>query len=134
MANMPAFILRIQNKVSQAQFFTDEGFAPEAVYKQYLPQVKQPIYPCISLAYEIDKRELFADIDNGKLYAGVHCKEFNQAERIGHQLSDLIHQSLYSGDDCIVYFARYVGGPPTPIFNTMLNCWETICEFEVRIG
>lgn len=134
MANMPAFVTHIQNTVSAASWFATERFTKQTIYKQFLPQVKDPVYPCITIAYLLDKRELFADIDTGTLILGIHSKDYSTAERVSKLLNDTLHLHVHSDDTVIVYMCHAKGGSLQPIFNVQLNCWEVSNEFEIRVG
>ncbi len=134
MANMPAFVTQIQGIVSAAEWFATQKFTRQTIYKQYLTQVKDPVYPCITIAYLLDKREVFADIDTGTLILGIHAKEYGTPEQVSKLLNDTLHLKTFATDDVILYMCHAKGGPPQPLFNSQLNCWEVLNEFEIKVG
>lgn len=134
MADLPGFVTHVQDLILAATWFASQGFSQQTIYRQFLPQVKDPIYPCISLSYRVENREIFADIDQGTLFVGVHSKDFGQADTVGKLLNDALHLHTFSEEGLIVYKCHARGGPPQPIFNAQLNCWEALLEFEFAVG
>lgn len=134
MANAPVFIKHIKRKLSGMPWFSENGLTTQTIYRQYLPQVKNPSYPCLTLAYEIDQREVFADVDDIRLYVMAHTKEFDGAEVLGNLIADSLHKYTYSDDTLIVYNCLDVGIPTTPSWNRDQNCWDTIVEFTCSVG
>jgi len=134
MADTTAFIRHIKTKLSGADWFASQGFSNQQVYRQYLPQVKEPIYPCLTLSYEIDERAVFANIDNLRLFVSVHAKEFDKVEEVAKQLSDLLHKYTYSDEQLTIYKCYDVGVPTVPSWNKNLNVWEAVVEFDCQVG
>ncbi len=134
MADISAFIKYAKRRVAAQPWFGEKGLTNQRIYRQFLSQVKNPEFPCISLAYEIDQREVFANIDNLHLFMTVHAKEFDFAEEIAKLISDTMHLHTYADDQLTIYKCHDVGIPTVPSFNKHLNCWEAIVEFDCRIG
>jgi len=134
MADAPALLKYVKQRIAQTAWFLTEGFTNQQIYRQYLPQVKNPIYPCQTLSYETDKRETFADVDTVHLFVSVHSKEFDFVERVSKLISETMHTHTYSDDSLIIYKCIDVGIPTVPSFNKDLNVWESVVEFECLIG
>jgi urate oxidase len=134
MSDTTAFIKYIKRRLSGANWFTTQGFTNQQVYRQYLPQVKQPVFPCLTLSYEVDKREVFADVDDLCLFVSVHAKDFDTAEQVAKLISDTLHKHTYSDDQLTIYKCHDVGIPTVPSFNKDLNCWEAVVEFDCQVG
>ena len=148
MADLPIFLTHIKTVISQQTWFTECGLTPAQIYKQFLPQIKDPIYPCITLGYESDPSELFADIENGSLYLDIYSKDFNLPWTISNYLKKPpdkggFHNYHYADDTLIVFQMLYLGGAgvkratplsTVPTFDTSLNAWVSQLEFGVRLG
>jgi hypothetical protein len=134
MADTTTFIKHIKTKLSEASWFNSQGFTNQQVYRQYLPQVKVPLYPCLTISYEIDERAVFANIDTLRLFISTHAKEFNSVEEIAKQISDLLHRYTYADEQLTIYKCYDVGIPTVPSFNKDLNVWEAVVEFDCLVG
>ena len=133
MASASAFFNHIRGFIAAASWFTSRGFTNQTVYRQFLPQVKDPLFPCITLGFDPDKRD-FADIDTGTLYVGVHTKSFPDTETVANKLKDSLHQHQFSDDTLIIYKCDFIGGTPMPMFDKSTAIWEVVLEFECWFG
>jgi hypothetical protein len=129
-----SFFNYIRGKIALASWFTDQGFTNQTVYRQFLPQVKDPNFPCITFGLDPEKREVFATIDDTTLYIGVHTKTFTATEFVANSIKDLLHKHQYSDDNLIIYKCLFTGGSPMPMFDKALNIWEVVLEFECSVG
>jgi len=134
MADTTAFIDHIRDKIAADAHFTTDGFNQEQVYRQYLPQVKDPTFPCISIAFEKDKTEVFADIFSGVLYISVNTKQFAQTQSVSDWISRLLHTHTFSDTSLVLYKCQEQGGPPTPSYDKETKTWESMQGFEVCFG
>lgn len=134
MANVIPFFTYMKRLISAQGWFATRGFTNKAIYRAYLPQVKDPVFPCITLVFDPEKLELFANISEGKLYIGVHSKSFGDVEAMANDIDTLLH--LHKGVDgnLTVYKCHNKGGTPQPMHNATLNYWETVLEFDVSFG
>lgn len=134
MADVAAFIDHNRDLIATSEHFTTSGFKKEQVYRQYLPQVKDPKFPCITLSFEKDHMENFADIAAGTLFVSVHMKDFSKTQDVATWLTVLLHEHKFSNGTLIIYKCQEQGGPPTPSYDKDKECWESIQGFEVLFG
>ncbi|MFA5152619.1 MAG: hypothetical protein WC554_08685 [Clostridia bacterium] len=134
MADADVFINQIRTQVvAQPQFTTD--FTTELIYRQYLPTVKEPKFPCITLVYEEESEEIFAPLSNGMLYVGIHMKDFNKVGTAIHWIGQCLHNYVMSTTGVLTIFQCHKKGtPPSPIWDESKQTWEASLAFEVRFG
>jgi len=134
MADAGAFINQIRSRiVEQPQFTT--GFNAELIYRQYLPTVKEPKFPCITLVYEEESEEVFAPLSNGMLYIGIHKKDFNAVQSAIYWIGQCLHNYMVSVPDVVTIFQCHKKGtPPSPVWNDDQQSWGAMLAFEVRFG
>lgn len=134
MGNLNAFIDHNRDLIAATQSFTDDGFTKEQVYRQYLPQVKDPKFPCISLSFEKDQEEIFAEISSGMFYVTVNTKQFSKSQSTTNWITDLLHGHTYSNGSLVIYKCLEKSSPPSPSYNKDTETWETTQGFEVSFG
>jgi hypothetical protein len=134
MADVKLFIDHMRDRIASTSDFTAEGFTQERVYRQYLPQVKSPEFPCITLSFEKEKTEVFADIAVGKLFVSVHSKQFSACQTAANWITPLLHLHKYSDPTLIVYQCHEQGGPPTPSWDEKTESWESMQGFDAIFG
>jgi hypothetical protein len=131
MADVVAFIDHNRDLIAAAPRFTQDGFTHEQVYRQYLPQVKNPTFPCITLSFEKEKMEVFADVAVGMLYVSVHMKKFSTTQSVADWISALLRDHKFSDATTTIYKCQEQGGPPTPSYDKETETWESMQGFEV---
>lgn len=134
MADIALFIDHIRDRIAAEAGFTTSGFNREQVYRQYLPQVKDPVFPCITLSFEKDKTEVFADVAIGTLYISVHMKQFSKVQDVQKWLTSSMHQHTFSDGTLVIWMCQEQGSPPTPSWDEKTQTWESIQSFDVRFG
>jgi hypothetical protein len=128
------FITFIKRWLSEQEWFTEKGFTKQSIFKQFLPQNKEPNWPCITIAYELDKRDVGLGTDEGALYITVHSKDFNFPDEVAQLINNALHDKKHSNDDFVLYQCFATGNATTPIFNQKWNNWESVCEFSFKVG
>jgi hypothetical protein len=134
MADLGAFIDHNRDLIATAQKFTEDGFVQEQVYRQYLPQVKDPKFPCITLSFEKDQEEVFAGISTGMFYVSVYTKQFSKTQDTTTWITDLLHGYTYSNGSLVIYKCLEKSSPPSPSYDKETETWETVQGFEVSFG
>ena len=134
MANVPKFIDKIQDILSSDVTLQAQGITKKNVYRRYLPMLKNPVAPHITLHYEIERTEVSTGIDKTKLYIILHTIEFQETYEMQIVIHDLIHYLMYSDENFVLYKCFSAGGPAVPYFDKELNHWETCLEFDCEIG
>lgn len=140
MANktIPTYIDMIRDRLLAQADLVAAGFTKRTVYKQFLDGLKTTniVYPCLTISTDRDGREVWAAIDELKLYITVHMDEYSDAETVVNAVIDSLH--LFNGTSTdrtvTVYYTWYKGGPPTPMWNAKRGKWEAIMRFDSSIG
>jgi len=134
MAQIPKFIDKIQGVLVVDPTLITKGIVKKRIYRQYLPQVKDPEYPLITLSYEVQFTDVALNIDSLKLYVQIHAIEFLDTYEMQTVVQGLLHRLMYSDSNIIVYKCFSAGGPTVPYFDKDLNHWESTLEFDVEVG
>jgi hypothetical protein len=134
MANIPKFIDKVQDLLTGDATLIANGITKKNVYRRYLPMVKNPPAPHITLFYEVERTEVSTGIDKVKLYIILHTVEFLETYDMQVRIHDLIHYLTQSDDDFALYKCFSMGGPAVPIFDKELNHWECCLEFDCEVG
>lgn len=134
MANTVLFINAVRDTIAAKPDFATEGYNKERVYRQYLPQVKDPQYPCITLSFEKERMEAFADIATGTLFVSVHTKTFSKTQSGSDWLSKVLHMFTFSDGETVVYKCQEQDGPPTPTYDKNTETWESMQSFHVAFA
>ena len=134
MAQIPLFIDVIQDTLVADDSLITKGITKKRIYRQYVPQIKDPEYPLITLSYEVQFTDVGLDIDSIKLYVQIHTQDFTDTYEMQTIIQNLLHRFTYSDNSIIVYKCFNVGGPTVPFHNKDLNHWESSLEFDVEIG
>ena len=134
MAQVLTFIDKVQDILMADATLVAAGITKKRIYRQFLPQVKNPEYPLITLSYEVQATDIGLDIDEVRLYVQVHSQKFEDTYTMQTVIQGLLHRYTYSGSDIIVYKCFSAGGPTVPYFDRDLNHWESSLEFSVEIG
>jgi hypothetical protein len=109
-------------------------FNVNTIYRKSLPQVKSPVYPCITIHYDLDPRQAFAEIDHLYLFITIYTEEFFDAEDTADTLSDMFHLYTYSDDTIVIYKMFSQGGMVSPVYDEKLRKWNSVLQFEVHLG
>lgn len=135
MADAGAFITQIRSRIVEQPSFSTTGFNQSLIYRQYLPTIKEPKFPCITLVYEEENEEVFAPLSNGMLYVGIHHQDFNSVQTTIHWLGQCLHNyTVLVTDTVIIYQCHKKGTPPSPVWDEKNQAWEASLAFEVRFG
>ena len=134
MAQISKFIDIVQGILVADIFLATKGITYKNVYRQFLPQVKDPPAPHLALAYEVLSTDVGLNIDKVKLYVGVHTSEFIDAYEMQPVIQALLHGFQHADAEVIVYKCFNVGGPTVPYHDKVLNHWECTLEFDCEIG
>jgi hypothetical protein len=134
MAQASLFITEIKDILAADATLITKGITKQRIYRVYLPQIKDPKYPLITLAYEIESTDVGLDIDSVKLYVQIYSKSFDDTYSMQTVMQNLLHRFVYADTNIIVYKCFNVGGPTVPYFDKELNHWESSLEFEVYVG
>jgi hypothetical protein len=111
-----------------------QKFNVNNVYRRTLPQIKDPKYPCITMYYDLDPRQAFAEIDHVQLYITIHTDEFFDAENSADLIADLFHLYTYSDNEIVIYKMFSQGGMVSPVYDDKLRKWTSVLQFEVHLG
>lgn len=136
MSNLPVFIDLIRSRILTIPAVIQRGFTAKTIYRQFIMQKKKEdiTFPCMSLCYDLDRREKWAAIDGLKLYISIHTKVFEDATVIFDAVVDSLHLFMDASTCVTVYRCWHEGGPPIPMYDDKLNCWEVTMEFSVAVG
>lgn len=136
MSNVPGFIDLIRNRILTIPIVIEKGFTKRTLYKQFLSQLKPGTvkYPCMTIAYDMDRREKWAAIDSLKLFITIHMDVFEETMGVVDAVVDSLHQFMDASTCVTVYKCWHEGGPPAPIYNSETNRWEAVLEFDASIG
>lgn len=134
MADWTAFYNYLRDFIEQASWFSANGFARKRIYRQFLPQVKSPEFPCISTAMRPLKRDRATHFDALQLFITVHSDSNVAVEQATMDLADRLHGLHYSCPNFTLYNCWYDGSPPIPEFDKSLNKWYSLLEFELNLG
>ena len=134
MANIPKFIDKVQDLLTGDATLQANGITKKNVYRRYLPMVKNPPAPHITLFYEVERTEVSTGIDKTKLYVILHTSEFLETYDMQTTIHDLLHQFTWFDNNFALYKCFSMGGPAVPIFDKELNHWEVCLEFDCEIG
>lgn len=127
------FIKHVQRKIIEHSELSVK-FNQNNVYRRSLPQIKDPKYPCITVFYDLDPRQIFAEIDHIQLYITIHTDEFFDAENSADLIADLFHLYSISTSEFIVYKMFSQGGMASPVYDDKLRKWNSVLQFEVHLG
>lgn len=134
MANAAALINESREQIVAQPEFTQNKLTKELIYRQYLPLVKEPKFPCITLVYEEEDAETCMDVSNGMLYVGIHSQDFNAIQNTVHWIGQTLHNFMTSNENVIVYKCHKKGTPPAPAWDDTLKAWGAMLAFEVSFG
>ena len=134
MAQIPKFIDVVQGVLVNNSFLASNGITYKNVYRQFLPQVKDPPAPHVTLAYEIQSTQVSTGIDKVKLYVCIHTIEFIEVQDMLTVMQGLLHTFTHSDENIIVYKCFNAGGPNMPYHDKILNHWEASLEFDCEVG
>ena len=134
MAQIPFFIDKIQSILTSDATLAAAGITQKNVYRRYLPMVKNPPAPHITLSYEVERTDVSMNIDKVKLYIILHTQEFLETYELQGVLQNLIHRLTYADENIVLYKCYNVGGPAVPYFDKELNHWQTCLEFDCEVG
>lgn len=134
MAQGPKFIDVVQGILVANTFLISKGINRKNVYRQFLPQVKDPPPPSITLAYEVQSTDVGLNIDKVKLYVCIHTIEFLDAYEMQPVIQALLHGYQHVDTAIIVYKCYNIGGPTVPYHDNVLNQWESTLEFDCEVG
>jgi hypothetical protein len=135
--NLNDFIDHIRELISVQSEFARDGFTNQRIYRQYLSQVENPEYPCITLFYALTHSDFQLRVYEGKLYITIHHKtSVKYPADVGEWVGSLF--LLYSADDAVrgitIHRVNLVSIPPTPTFNEKMNNWELMIECDFRVA
>jgi hypothetical protein len=128
------FLDQVRDKMAQEPWFNDKGFTPGTVYRQFLSNVKDPVYPCSTLCVAPEAREVFANIHDLTLYVGFHSKRHRDVEESINAASDLLHNKPEVVGELTIYKINVVGGSKIPQFDRNLGIWEAFLELDCSVG
>jgi hypothetical protein len=134
MAQVSLFIDKIQDVLVADETLAGKGISKKRIYRQYLPQVKDPDLPLITLSYEVKYTDVGLNIDSVGLYIVIHSQEFIDTYEMQTTIQELLHGLTYADAMIIVYKCFNVGGPTVPFHDKELNHWESTLEFDVEVG
>jgi hypothetical protein len=134
MAQVPLFIDKVQDTLVSNDALTAKGITKKRVYRQYLPQVKDPEYPLITLSYEVQSTDVGLNVDSVKLYVQIQSQQFIDTYEMQTIVQNLLHLFTYADGNIIVYKCFNAGGPTVPFHDKDLNHWESSLEFDVEVG
>lgn len=134
MAQISKFIDIVQGILTGNETLAAKGITHKSVYRQYLPQVKDPQVPNITVAYEVQSTDVGLSIDKVKLYVCLHSIEFLDTYDMQPVIQTLLHGYQHADAEIIVYKCVNVGGPTVPYHDKVLNQWESTLEFDCEIG
>lgn len=136
MADVMRFVDLVRNRMLSDVQIIGAGFTKKSMYRQFLSQKKpdEITYPCMTICYDRDQREKWAAIDKLTLYISLHTKTFEDTVQAVEYVINLLHDFKDASTCVTVYHCWHEGGPPVPMYNKELNCWEATLGFSVSIG
>lgn len=136
MSNVPLFIDLVRDRMLTIPLVIEKGFIKKTLYKRFVSQMKPETvkYPCMTLCYDMDKRGVWAPVDDLKLYLTVHMDVYEDMMPIVDAVVDSLHLFMDASTCVTVYKCWNCGGPPAPMYNEKTNRWEATLEFDVSIA
>jgi hypothetical protein len=137
MSDSSLLIDHVRDYLGAQDEFTADGFNPGLIYREYLPLVKEPKFPCITLVYEEEEEETFASISKGMLYIGIHSQGthgFNDIQTTMFWVSAALHKYMITTTQVTVYKCHKKGTPPSPTWDDTPKAWGATLAFEVAFG
>jgi hypothetical protein len=134
MAQIPKLIDHIQDLLTSDPTLAANGITKKNVYRRYLPMVKNPPAPHITLHYEVERTGVATGIDKVKVYIILHTSEFLETYEMQVVIHDIIHRLTYADENFVLYKCFSLGGPAVPFFDKELNHWECCLEFDCEVG
>lgn len=110
------------------------GIPCAQIYRRFLPQVKDPQYPCVTLWYKVNSTDVGLGIDEVRLYVGLHTQDYTQTYDLQRRVQTLLHGLTLADTHVVIYKCFNVGSLAAPWHNKELNHWEAIVEFDVEVG
>lgn len=92
------------------------------------------VFPCLTLTYDADRTEIFADIVPITVYIEIHTKDATITDDLADAIVALYHRHTGHTDAVTVYMCHDQGGRVSPIFDSHLNTWGSLLAFDIKFG
>ncbi len=123
-----------RDQLLATSYFSSNGYTRQNIYRQNLPQKKDPTYPCLVFSWDSNIREIFADIDKGVLAVSVYTNRYTDTDDAADIISKTLHKILTSNPNLTIYKMYDLGGPAEPVYYDHINAWGTTVNFDIWVG
>lgn len=121
---------KIRNDATLGQFY---GF--NNITRKFPENIDKVKYPLITLTYTSGGTNRFANIDNIILYVAIYSQSDQQIEDHVELLRNLFSDVYKAADSTVTIFGMWDRkGPAVPEYDTQLNAWEGVVEYNMRFG
>lgn len=112
------------------------GIDRTKIFKKMLSTVSDTdrVFPCLTLSYDADRTEIFADIVPICVYVEIHTHDDSITDDLADAIVTLFHRYTIKTDDIIIYMCHDNGGRVSPIFSSVDNTWGSLLSFTIRFG
>ena len=112
------------------------GIGRSHVFNKMLSTVvdTNQVFPCLTLTYDADRTEIFADLVPITVFIEIHTKDAAITDDLADAIVALYHRYTGRTEAVTVYMCHDQGGRVSPIFDSRLNTWGSLLAFDIKFG